>query len=305
MFKVTIAATTVIIAAGTIAYHKSDSTLRSDEQYLEVAKLRHRLKPLHQPMDAVQPGDWLESHHESGQSLRQYVRANPIRLTKQRDTLYVLPLGAFNESQEQIVKLSAEFLSICFGCKVEMLDRIGLEVIPTEARRHHPSWGMRQLLSTYILKNVLEPRLPDDAVALIAFTTSDLWPGEGWNFVFGQAALRERVGVWSIYRNGDPTQGDLEYKTCLMRTLKTAAHETGHMFSIKHCLAYECNMCGSNNREESDRRDIYMCPDCVAKIWYSTNCDPRERFKRLQEFFEDLDLDKESAFYKKSLEALK
>ena len=27
-------------------------------------------------------------------------------------------------------------------------------------------------------------------VAVLALTTSDLWPGEGWNFVFGQASLR-------------------------------------------------------------------------------------------------------------------
>jgi HSP20 family molecular chaperone IbpA len=62
-------------------------------------------------------------------------------------------------------------------------------------------------LSTYLLYEVLEPDRPEDALAYLALTASDLWPGEGWNFVFGQANLRRRVGVWSLYRNGDPGEG--------------------------------------------------------------------------------------------------
>ena len=46
--------------------------------------------------------------------------------------------------------------------------------------------------------------------------------------------------------------------------LITATHETGHMFSMLHCTAYECCMCGSNHREESDRRPVYLCPECTA-----------------------------------------
>lgn len=40
---------------------------------------------------------------------------------------------------------------------------------------------------------------------MIAFTNADLWPGEGWNYVFGQASLADHVGVWSIHRYGDPS----------------------------------------------------------------------------------------------------
>jgi WD40 repeat protein len=37
----------------------------------------------------------------------------------------------------------------------------------------------------YILHEVLEPQRPTDALAYLALTGSDLWPGKGWNFVFG------------------------------------------------------------------------------------------------------------------------
>ncbi len=202
----------------------------------------------------------------------------------------------------KIIDLSAEFLGLYFGCQVKTLDTVTLdEVIPATARRVHPTWGVRQIQSLYVLDEVLPPRLPDDAVALIAFTSSDLYPDENWNFVFGQASLRQRVGVWSIYRNGDP---ETEFQLCLKRTLRTATHETGHMFSIAHCTAYECNMCGSNNRAESDRRPLYLCPECVAKVWFATGCEPVERFRQLAEFCRQNELPEEADFYAQSVEAV-
>ena len=208
-----------------------------DESTKELVRQADRLKVLHQVMGPIQPGDWLGSHPEPGQSFRQYVKSSPITLTKIRKVLYVLPLGEFDQHQRKIIDLSAEFLGLYFACDVKTLDTLSLDQakIPAKARRVHPSWGVRQILTTHVLKKVLKPRLPRDAVALIAFTSSDLYPADDWNFVFGQALLRDRVGVWSIFRNGDP---ETEFKTCLLRTLKTATHETGHMFSIQHCTAY-------------------------------------------------------------------
>lgn len=92
------------------------------------------------------------------------------------------------------------------------------------------------------------PDRPDDALAYLALTASDLWPGDGWNFVFGQANLRQRVGVWFIYRNGDPAQGEHAFRLCLRRTLAMATHEAGHVLTMKHCIAFACLMHGSNHR---------------------------------------------------------
>ena len=67
--------------------------------------------------------------------------------------------------------------------------------IPAHAKRKHPEWGDRQLLSPYILDDLLVPGRPDDALAYLARTAADLWPGDGWNFVFGAGKWRDRVGV--------------------------------------------------------------------------------------------------------------
>ena len=198
--------------------------------------------PLHKKLGPPEPGDWLTEHFEPGQTYWEYVHGQPVKPEGQRRVIYVQPLGTFTQTQRKIVGLAAEYMGLYFGLPTRLRESLPLNLIPAKARRKHPSWGIDQILSTYVLKKVLAPRLPKDAVASIAFTASDLWPGEGWNFVFGQASLGERVGVWSIYRYGDPDQNDEAWRLCLLRTLKVGTHETGHMFSMQHCTLYECNM---------------------------------------------------------------
>jgi archaemetzincin len=86
--------------------------------------------------------------------------------------------------------------------------------------------------------------------------------------------------------------------------MKVATHETGHMFSIPHCTKYECNMCGSNNLAESDRRPVEVCPECLAKICWATDCDPAERFRKLAEFCREQKLEAEQKIYEKLLETV-
>jgi archaemetzincin len=132
--------------------------------------------------------------------------------------------------------------------------------------------------------------LPKDAAALIAFTNDDLYPDDTMSFVFGQASLENRVGVWSLAR--------LEFKanraTFLQRTLKIAAHETGHMFSMRHCTKYECVMSGTNHIAETDRRPIDACPECTAKICWLSDIAVAERYKKLADFFRKNGLAKEA-----------
>ncbi|MBL7224369.1 MAG: hypothetical protein ISS72_10995 [Candidatus Brocadiae bacterium] len=282
----------------------SCSTSDADERVGAIKRAMARLQPLHHKLGKPKPGDWLAEHHEDGQTFAQYLECHPVGPTKTRGTLIVQPLGDFTPTQRKIITLTAEFMGLYFGLPVKVRDDLPLSLIPSRARRVHPSWGVKQILSTYVLDHVLRPRLPRDAVAYIAFTASDLWPGQGWNFVFGQASLRGRVGVWSIHRNGDPDASPAAFRLCLLRTMKTATHETGHMFSMHHCTLYECNMCGSNHREESDRRSIALCPECVAKLWYITRCEPVRRFRKLAAFCKTHGLSAEQAHYEKAAKVL-
>lgn len=279
-------------------------TAADKESETQLKKQIELLRPLHTPMGKPKPGEWLAQHKEAGQSFELYVASKPVRPLGKRRTIYIQPLGEFTATQKKIVGTTAEFMGLYFNTPVKVNETVPLSAIPAEAMRTHPSWGDRQILSTYVLYDLLKPKLPDDAACFIAFTAHDLWPGEGWNFVFGQASLRERVGVWSMYRFGDPDADKAGFDRSLMRTLQTAVHETGHMFSISHCTAFECNMCGSNSLPESDRRDVWMCPLCVAKVCWSARVDMIDRYKALKAFYDKHGFEKESKFMQRSIVVL-
>ena len=263
-----------------------------------------RLTPLHKPLEKPQSGDWLAQHKEPGQTFAEYLGGRPATPRGRRSVLYVQALGPLTPTQRKIVDLTREYLACYFGVTCRQGADLPDALVPASARRTHPAWGDKQILSTYVLDKVLKPRLPPDAAACIALTASDLWPGEGWNFVFGQASLQDRVGVWSLCRFGDPNESDKAFRLCLRRTLQTASHETGHMFSILHCTAWQCNMCGSNSLPESDRRPTWLCPQCTAKVCWAAGYDPGQRFRNLADFCRKAGLSDEVEFYRKSLETL-
>ena len=262
---------------------------------LALQSLTLRLAPLHRPMDNPQPGDWVTQHDEAGQTFVEYLEHRPVHARGKRRVIYIQPLGYFEASEVEVLNLTARFLGQFFCLPVQIMKRIPLDVIPSRARRKHRAWGVNQILAPHVLYELLKPRLPADAATLLALTPNDLWPGQGWNFVFGMADLRDRVGVWSTYRNGDPVK---ERKRHLLRTFKIASHETGHMFSMRHCTAHECGMCGSNSRAESDRRPLEFCPPCLAKLLWATGCDARARYQNLANLMKEAGLNKQAARYK-------
>jgi predicted MPP superfamily phosphohydrolase/predicted Zn-dependent protease len=264
-----------------------------------------KLLPLHKKLGPPREGDWLSQHPEPGQTYRQYLAVRPVVADARRRTIYIQPLGEFTPAEQKILDRTAKYLGLDFQLPVKTLEAIATNVVPKAARRKPGRSQSEQLLTTYILNDLLKPRLPKDAVTLIAFTAVDLWPGEGWNYVFGMASYGDRVGVWSIHRFGDPDGGDDAFRLCLLRTLKVAAHETGHIFTIAHCTQYQCNMCGSNHLPEADRQPLEVCPHCLAKLCYATQSDPVRRFEQLIEFYKENGLKAEQAFCEKSLELLR
>ena len=281
-----------------VARKRGDNIPATDPAPLRVAAAK--LKPLHKVKAKPRPGDWLSLNREPGQTFEQYLTSDPNRPNRRRTTLYVQPLGAFTEAQDALVNDAVDYLGRFYGLPVKRLKPIGLHVLPGKARRVHPNWGGQQILSTYVLDLLRDDR-PRDAVAVIALTAADLWPGDGWNFVFGQASLSDRVGVWSLARLGDPAS---DGPVVLRRTIGTAAHETGHMLGIPHCTAYECGMNGSNSLRESDRLPLAFCPECDPKVWWSCAPDPAKRYASLAEFADQHGLSAEAKFWRKSAAAL-
>lgn len=269
----------------------------TDAESQSLGRAAERIKPLHQTKTKPAPGDWLAAHREKGQTFDEYRKSKPMRPNAVRTTVYIQPIGDFSETQKNLVRETVELMSRFYGLPTKKLDSLSLDIIPQDARRVHPVWGDKQILTTYVLQDVLKPRRPKDAAATLALTTSDLWPGEGWNFVFGQASLQDRIGVWSLYRYGTTEGGEEEINKFRRRMYKVALHETGHMFGIRHCIAYECAMNGSNHRAEMDGRPMWFCPECVQKVWWGCDVEPVDRYRALAEFADAYDLEPERVYW--------
>jgi archaemetzincin len=271
------------------------------ETYLE---LEEKLRPLADPLPPSRPGDWLAERDEPGQTFAEYLDARHVRKSDDRHTIYLCLVGDFSEAQRRILALTQDYLALFFDCPVKVQRQVALASIPARAKRTHPSWGDEQVLTGYLLHKVLGPERPADALAYLALTASDLWPGKGWNFVFGQANLRERTGVWSIYRNGDPGESEAAFRLCLRQTLATASHELCHVLTMRHCTAFRCLMNGSNHQEERDARPLHLCPVCLRKLCWNLRVEPVPYLTKLKAFCQRNGLDPESGWYERAIAAL-
>ncbi len=276
--------------------------LKPESDYSEIAT---KLTPLATRLPAPGPSDWLANHKEKGQTFAQYFTARPVRRSSELSTIYICLIGEFTPQQREVLTATEKYLGILYDSPVKVRKTIALIDIPPRGQRKHPSVGNQQILSTYVLSDVLAADRPTDALAYLAFTATDLYPQDDWNFVFGQASLRERTGVWSIYRNGDPATSDEAFRLCLRRTLKTAGHETGHILTMQHCTAFHCGMNGSNHLQESDSQPLSFCPVCYRKLCWNLQVNPVEQLQKLAKFCEEQKLMDEAAFFSQQAAALK
>ena len=274
---------------------------RSSENRNEFEEEMTAVRPFFSPLQSPGPSDWSASFHEPGQSFAEYIQSDPTVPTDQRRTIYLLPLGNFSQKQNEVIRHACGYLEAFYGLPVKSLGQLTIKrPLQIKNSRINPISKREQIRTGYVLDEVLRPLLPDDAAALIAFTNEDLYPDNSMNYVFGQASLKNRVGVWSLYR----LESDDDVST-LLRTIKIAAHETGHMFSMHHCTAYNCVMSGSNHLAETDSHPIDACPECMAKVCWFSGVTPASRYERLRDFCRKNGLKKEGEKFDAKLAAVR
>ena len=293
-----------IAVAGCSTLHTDDSpsanpSLDRLEPSSTMVAAMQAVKPFFAPLPAPGPVDWLASFKEPGQTFAEYLNSEPTVPTAERNIIYVLPLGKFTKRQENVIQITSAYLGAFYGLEVTVLPQQPLQrPLRIKDSRINAISKKEQVRTGHILDEVLRPMLPGNAAALIAFTNEDLFPDSSMNYVFGQASLENRVGVWSLYRLDDKA----DFRTFLLRTIKIAAHETGHMFSMHHCTAYNCVMSGSNHLAETDSHPIDACPECMAKVCWFSQISPADRYLRLEKVCQENGLTKEADdFHRKYL----
>jgi archaemetzincin len=271
---------------------------------LPLLDVEQSLRPGAKQRAAAQPGDWLETHPEDGQTFAKYWKLKPPRLIAGERTIYLHLLGEFSPEQREVLEITKQYLAVFFQTPVVVRGEVELEVIPEHARRVHPSWGTQQINSAYVLNELLKPSRPEDALAYLCFTSSDLFSHHTRNYVLGEAQTWERLGVWSIYRYGDAAESEESFRQSLRRTMHVATHETGHILAMKHCTAFACNMNGANSVSETDRHPLYLCPVCLRKLLWNLEVEPRAYLADLEAFFRQHQFLDEAAWCSRAAERL-
>lgn len=177
--------------------------------------------------------------------------------------------------------------SICqvfyFGMEVKILPLTEISTLGITSRQR--STGL-QYKTSKILKYMSKHK-PSDGFCMIAALKTDLYPSDSWNYVFGEADLEERVGVFSFARyydsffSNNPQKDNMDlvfYRSC-----KVMVHELGHQFGMDHCTYYSCLMNGANNLEESDRDQLQLCPICLRKLQFMLDFDLEDRMLAIRE----------------------
>ena len=243
------------------------------------------------PIPEPEPNDWLSSHREEPHTFLDFKRSSPRQPDATRRVIYLLPLGEF---QSLPLDKLRRFAAAYFQLEVKTLPVMTGTNFTT---RLNPNTKNRQVLTTDVLK-FLQARLPADAFCVLAITMDDLYPESSWNFVFGQASLREGVGVYSFARYDPAFYGQKrgsDYESVLLRrSCKVLVHETGHMFGVGHCVFFACVMNGSNHLGESDSRPFHLCPVCLRKLQWSIKWDIVKRDESLAALYHEFGFESES-----------
>ena len=250
--------------------------------------------------------DWLSLHEEEGQTFNQYLSSRPNIPDHARKKLYILPIGSFQKGIAPDLALLKEYTAAYYHpLEVHMLPVVPDKDIPAKERLNG---GKKQWLSSQLLAWMWH-RLPRDAYAMIAVTMTDLYPEETWNFVFGEASIKYRVGVFSFARYhpswNEEKADDGTERLVLRRAAKILTHEMGHMFGIRHCIHYECNMNGANHLEEADSTPMELCPVCLRKLHHAIRFDPLERYEKLERFHAKNGLEAESTWIKERVASIR
>ncbi|CAF1400003.1 unnamed protein product, partial [Didymodactylos carnosus] len=268
------------------------------------------------PVPVPTSSDWLSQHKEPGQTLlsfeRQQMKATPHSTYK---TIYVQPFQGINELRAPSLELISNFSCAFFhGCDIEVLPAVNF--LPTMKRRINEWTKQEQYLVSDLLDYLNEMKSKRNMrkeLVCIGVTMSDIYPGENWNFVYGQAMMTEGYGVYSFARF-DPL---FPYKTInieltdehriiiLRRAIKVFIHELMHLFGLHHCIYYLCLMNGANHEKEMDQQPLYLCPVCLRKAYSTFQFNIVDMYQTIIDHCQKLKFDYETNWYTNRLTHIK
>ncbi|CAF1085854.1 unnamed protein product [Adineta ricciae] len=272
------------------------------------------------PISEPEKGDWLSEYNEEGQTVQEFenFRKTPSGFTG--SIIYIQPFGDFNSPRSPSLETIRRFSQLFFpGCQTELLPSVDLN--PKMRQRINGETNQPQYLIcdfTEHMKAMRRKRNNHQELFVVGVTMVDIYPNSQWNFVYGEASIDERIGIFSFsrfdplfpHRSEESSQRlctDDERRLILRRAVGTYIHEVMHLFGLAHCIYYLCLMNGANGETELDKQPLRLCPICLRKmsmVFKDQTYDVMDMYHELFELSKELGLQAEADWYRNRLQVL-
>lgn len=252
-------------------------------------------------------GEWLyKNYQEQGQTVEQYIQNSYNYVSDSKKKIYIMPILDHSIKSDININKIIEYISVFFQLETVLLDKIDINYLKHKYK--NSKINLSKLIKdnqydTNTIMQILQYELPTDAFCLLGITNVDLY-SKGCNFVFGEAAYYSRIGVTSYcrfdstfyekYLSEDDLPEDekdefnkiFDNDILINRIFKLVTHEILHMFSMEHCIWYNCNLCGISGIIELDKYTHQLCPICINKLYIANKFDVNKRTIELNNFYQ-------------------
>jgi len=234
---------------------------------------------------------------------RQYVAGGPLRPTRGRHTVDLLPLGPLDEKMRKRIARVRDFLAVYLTLPVRMLPPLPLDGRPSRPA-NVAGRAVRQYDAQDLIEHVVAPQRSADTLAIMGLATQDLYSETvDWASVAHVSRTGQGLAVVNLARTfpeffRKESTPDGIYRDVRL-TFGMAADAACRMIGLTPCRKYYCVM--NQAQRASTTEPLHLCPDCLRKLRWTLGFDLLERYEALGRFYKETGLPVEATWVRRRL----
>ena len=234
-----------------------------------------------------------------------------------RQPIHIQLIGKFSKTDRRVIELSMRFLRAFHCVEVHLIDTVWtMEQLEEQSRQacikeDHEGWAPEIIPQPGMFDNRPVMKYNTGPILLglafvrpenchiVGITSNFLNSSNCTNFVYGSA--NAGGAIISNYVFGDPEKN---FMTVTARMMKILGHEFGHVLSIGHCSAHECNIGGYIDESELDSRPYFYCSKDSAKICLKKGITLQAYYTQLLAYFTSFRDEKRTDFFNREIKLI-